>query len=193
MAGEQRLAALEQQLQALNAALSAAATREGELRTEVVRLGSVPAGSTGATARSTGTIDTRSLGKPDHFDGDEKKWEDWKVVMLAYCSVLDNRLGRIMNELVEGSSRDLAAVGLDAADRARSAQLWYILVMLCRGSPLTLVTNAGAQEGFLAWEKLIGYFDPTTGTRQAGQLLALLGWSLLVTCRIGFRCLIARP
>ncbi len=63
----------EQQLQALNAALSAAATREGELRTEVVRLGSVPAGSTGATARSTGTIDTRSLGKPDHFDGDEKK------------------------------------------------------------------------------------------------------------------------
>ena len=106
--------------------------------------------------------------------------------MLAYCSVLDGRMGRIMTELQDGTAHALAAAGLDAADTARSTQLWYILVMLCRGSPLTLVTKSGMQEGFLAWEKFIGYFDPTTGTRQAGQLLALLGWSVIqVIFRIG--------
>jgi hypothetical protein len=69
------MAGLEQQLQALTTTLTAASTRETELRQEVVRLGTLPAAAVTAP-RSSGTIDTRSLGKPDHFDGEEKKWED---------------------------------------------------------------------------------------------------------------------
>ena len=80
---EQRMAGLEQQLQALTTALTSAATRETELRQEVVRLGALPTQAAATAPRASGTIDTRSLGKPDHFDGEERKWEDWKTVMLA--------------------------------------------------------------------------------------------------------------
>jgi hypothetical protein len=71
---EQRMAGLEEQLQALTTALTAASTRENELRTEVVRLGTLPASTATTGPQASGTIDTRSLGKLDHFDGKEKKW-----------------------------------------------------------------------------------------------------------------------
>jgi hypothetical protein len=71
------MAGLEEQLQALTTALTAASTRENELRTEVVRLGTLPASTATTGPQASGTIDTRSLGKLDHFDGKEKKWEDW--------------------------------------------------------------------------------------------------------------------
>jgi hypothetical protein len=34
-------------------------------------------------------------------------------------------------------------------------ELWYVLVMLCRVSPLTLVTNSGAQKGFLIMKEYL--------------------------------------
>ena len=39
-----------------------------------------------------------------------------------------------------------------------------------------MVTNAGTSEGFLAWEKLIEFYEPTVRTKQAGQLLGILSW-----------------
>ena len=50
--------------------------------------------------------------------------------------------------------------------------------MLCRGQPLTLVVNAGEQEGLLAWRSINEHFEPNVRTRQAGVLLNMLNWSL---------------
>eukprot|EP00971_Amphidinium_carterae_P007088 140241-Amphidinium_carterae.1 len=42
----------------------------------------VPIGGTLAS----GTVDTRALGKPEVFEGNETKWHDFRVVFKAYCS-----------------------------------------------------------------------------------------------------------
>ena len=82
---EARLQQLEQQLRTVDAAFMDSTRREALLQAEVLRI-STATGSLSAAPRST--IDTRTLGKPDTFNGEAGKWSDWKTVMTAYCSVL---------------------------------------------------------------------------------------------------------
>ena len=171
---EHRLLQMEQQMRAVDAAFMEATRRETVLQAEVIRL-SAASGSTAPAPKSS--IDTRTLGKPDNFNGEAGKWSDWKTVMTAYCSVLSERLGQLMQSLEEGTVSNLRRATLSGQDPALSSQLYYILVMITRQQALTLVTNSGPQEGFLAWQRLIEHFEPTAKTRQAGQLLSLLSWN----------------
>eukprot|EP00971_Amphidinium_carterae_P123232 2440124-Amphidinium_carterae.1 len=66
--------------------------------------------------------------------------------------------------------------GLDARDTSCSVQLYYILLLLCRQQPLTLIINAGEQEGLTAWQRLVEQYEPQQRTRFAGQLQASLSW-----------------
>ena len=52
-----------------------------------------------------------------------------------------------------------------------------MLVMLCMGTALTRVVNAGAQEGLEAWRALVLHHEPTSLTRSAGLLQELLNFS----------------
>eukprot|EP00971_Amphidinium_carterae_P130975 2594777-Amphidinium_carterae.1 len=47
----------------------------------------------GGVLTSSGTVDTRALGKPEVFEGNEAKWHDFRVVFKAYCACLNQRLG----------------------------------------------------------------------------------------------------
>jgi hypothetical protein len=35
-----------------------------------------------------GSVDSRLLGKPQRFTGEEDKWEDWSFTMRAYATTL---------------------------------------------------------------------------------------------------------
>ena len=73
--------ALEGALQSVLAALTAAKVQEQNLTVEVQRLGSAATLVDGQPpARQTG-VDTRTLGKPDMFTGEEQKWQDSKTVL----------------------------------------------------------------------------------------------------------------
>eukprot|EP00959_Pyramimonas_sp_CCMP1952_P429835 9002004-Pyramimonas_sp.AAC.1 len=39
--------------------------------------------------RAESFVDTRALGKPDMFMGEEHKWNDWKEIFKAYCGVVN--------------------------------------------------------------------------------------------------------
>ncbi|CAK0903034.1 unnamed protein product, partial [Prorocentrum cordatum] len=54
-----------------------------------------------------------------------------------------------------------------------SQQLCCILLLLCWQHPLTTIVNAGENEGFQAWRKLVEYYEPTARSRIAGQVLNL--------------------
>eukprot|EP00971_Amphidinium_carterae_P294282 5843191-Amphidinium_carterae.1 len=56
----------------------------------------------GTSAAGVGTVDTRSLGKPEVFEGVEAKWHDFRFIFKAYCSCLNQRLGTLMTN-VEGN------------------------------------------------------------------------------------------
>ena len=59
-----------------------------------------------------------------------------------------------------------------------STQLYYIMVMLCKGTAVTRVVNAGAHEGLEAWRCLVLHHEPTSLIRSAGLLQELLNFSL---------------
>ena len=63
------------------------------------------------------------------------------------------------------------------AEVSCSTQLYYMLVMLCKGTALTRVVNAGAQESLEAWRSLILHHGSTSLTRSAGLLQEPLNFS----------------
>eukprot|EP00971_Amphidinium_carterae_P330781 6463992-Amphidinium_carterae.3 len=87
----ERLAAVEQQVQALAGLLDQSRGREDALQAEVRRLQQNEQTRTvGGGSHGPGTVDTRSLGKPDTFTGEERKFHDWKTLVKAYCSCLSH-------------------------------------------------------------------------------------------------------
>ena len=106
---EERLLQLEGALQNVTAALNSANAREHSLTVEVQRLGAVatPVASQ-PDARQQTKVDTRTLVRPDMFTGEEQKWQDWKTVVSAYCSVVDSQMGVIMDAIATGASTNLA-------------------------------------------------------------------------------------
>ncbi|CAK0888783.1 unnamed protein product [Prorocentrum cordatum] len=180
---EERVQALEQQMIALAQELQNRQQRENDLTAEVQRLGRVAEARPRVDGpmpqpRAESLVDTRTLGKPDVFTGEEHKWNDWKVIFKAYCGVVNADLLAGMR-LAE--SADEASVQnddfLEENMRQASQQLCYILLLLCRQHPLTTIVNAGENEGFQARRKLVEYYEPNARSRIAGQLLHLLNFS----------------
>ncbi|CAK0851548.1 unnamed protein product, partial [Prorocentrum cordatum] len=180
---EERVQALEQQMIALAQELQNRQQRENDLTAEVQRLGRVAEARPRVDGpvpqpRAESLVDTRTLGKPDVFTGEEHKWNDWKVIFKAYCGVVNADLLAGMR-LAE--SADEASVQnddfLEENMRQTSQQLYYILLLLCRQHPLTTIANAGENEGFQARRKLVEYYEPNARSRIAGQRLNLLNFS----------------
>eukprot|EP00971_Amphidinium_carterae_P309626 6153331-Amphidinium_carterae.1 len=123
-------------------------------------------------------VDTRQLGKPDVFNGELQKFNDWKVIAKAYASCINPRMGILM-ETAAGASRedDIMNINLDAIDKGISTQLYYILLLLTRQQPMTLVVNSGEQEGLIAWRRILFHYEPDQHTRYAGILLNLLSFN----------------
>ncbi|CAK0830057.1 unnamed protein product [Prorocentrum cordatum] len=180
---EERVHALEQQMIALAQELQNRQQRENDLTAEVQRLGRVAEARPRVDGpvpqpRAESLVDTRALGKPDVFTGEEHKWNDWKVIFKAHCGVVNADLLAGMR-LAE--SADEASVQnddfLEENMGQASQQLYYILLLLCRQHLLTTIVNAGENEGFQAWRKLVEYYEPNARSRIAGQLLNLLNFS----------------
>eukprot|EP00971_Amphidinium_carterae_P352084 6492417-Amphidinium_carterae.2 len=123
----------------------------------------------------TPPIDTRVLGKPDHFDGSTNAWKDWSTVLRAYSGAVNPELQRHMlrAETTEDAVDNLA-LSVDASSASQT--LYYILIMLCKGSALTRVVNSGTAEGLQAWRALCRFYEPKTATRHASLLLEVLNF-----------------
>ena len=120
-------------------------------------------------------IDTRIIGKPDTFDG-HKGWKDWSIVLKSYAGAINPNLQLLMEQAAQAASPMLNAT-LSHDQAQLSAQLYYILVMVCKSTALTRVVNAGPSEGLEAWRTLVHHHEPASATRHAGLLLELLSFS----------------
>ena len=68
-------------------------------------------------------LDTRSLGKPEVFEGKVDKWKDWYIVVKSYVSAVDHNAGPLMSQ-AETSRTPVVNVNLDAATRSISTHLY---------------------------------------------------------------------
>ena len=93
-------------------------------------------------ARAHGAVDTRVLGKPDLFHGNRDAYVDWSLVFKAYMNAMDPMYKEIFDK-AEASMEPLLNALFDPHLKPLSAQLYYVMIMVCRGGALTKVNNAG--------------------------------------------------
>ena len=78
---------------------------------------------------------------------------------------------------VDASLEPLYTAVIDPHLRPLSAQLYYVMIMVCRGGALTKVNNAGESEGAEAWRSFAAEWDPKIRTRYVGSLMHVLSHS----------------
>ncbi len=102
-----------------------------------------------STAIPNAGFEAKTFGRPKQFDGTEAQWRDWSFAFMAYCTVLDAELGRLMKavhdreELVDPNTLRQEHVGF-------SHNLYYMLAMVLTGSALTEIRHIPQQNGFEA-------------------------------------------
>jgi len=186
---EQRVLGLEAALQnaitqitATPAAATAAQTAADAANARAVAAETAAAaagtGGGGAAPRRQGFgVDTRMLGRPDVFIGEDARWPDWSTVVRAYSSVCNDKLAVAMPLAETSANQPVNANITDPDTQAASTQLYFMLVLVTRGEPLNIVVNAGSGEGLVAWKHLVERYEGATATRLAGTLLQLMNWS----------------
>ena len=93
----------------------------------------------------------------------------------GYAGAAVPRLQKLMEEAMKAEG---PIPILEEDDRAASAQLYWMLLMICKGAALNIVFLAGDSEGLEAWRLLTEKYEPKMRTRFAGQLMSIWSFSL---------------
>ena len=96
-----------------------------------------------------------------------KAWQNWDAGAQAATS----------DVVVCATAQIATATISDDDDRTASAQLYWILLMICQGLALNRVLWAGDGEGLGAWRQLTEKFEPKTRRRFVGQLMSIWSFS----------------
>ena len=82
-----------------------------------------------------------------------------------------------MDDAAKATEPILDATIVDDEDRAASAQLYWMMLMICKGAALNTVFLAGDSEGVEPWRQLTEKCEPKMRTRFTGQLMSILSYS----------------
>ena len=122
---------------------------------------------------SSGTIDTRVLGKPTKYNGDREQGVSWKFVFKSYIGALDSRLLNDL-EIAEVQRDPLYLSSLPEGAQARARLLTYVLSQTLTGAPLLMLMNTESHNGLEAWRRIVAKEEPCQGSAQVNQLTSLL-------------------
>ena len=120
----------------------------------------------GSQATEVG-VDTRLLRKPGDFSAAQE------AVRVELCV-----LQKLMDDAAKAAAPIPNGTILDDDDRAASAQLCWMMLMICKGAALNTVFLARDSEGIEAWRQLTEKYEPKMRTRFARQLMSILSFSL---------------
>ena len=123
-------------------------------------------------------VDTRLLEKPGDFSGAQEAWRDWSTVFKVYAGAAVPRLQKLMDDAAKAAAPISNATILEDDDRAASAQLYWMMLMIYKGAALNIVFLVGDSEGLEAWRQLTEQYEPKMRTLFAGQLMSILSFSL---------------
>ena len=113
------------------------------------------------------------LGRPPHFEGREEEWTDWTFQAKAFLSLVGDSVGQDLENAA------LLTVPVNMADmtetrQTHSRKVFYMLTMLLKGPPLSLLRQVPDSNGYDAWRQLHRRYD----SNQAGRQHAMLGMIL---------------
>merc|ERR1712194_964585 len=128
-------------------------------------------------AMQHGMVDTRLLGKPEKWNGNDSTWKDWRFVVRAYLHAAMPSIGPLLNRAEGEDAAQVECEHLaDPVENAASQQLYYVLVLLTTERALDKVQAAGEGEGALAWRHMHWQWEPRSRSRFTSMLLAILGF-----------------
>ena len=122
-------------------------------------------------------VDTRVLGRPDKWDGSEKAWPNWSFVIKAHAGAIDQELSTDMTNS-ESSTVVLSNEAMTGRRKARSVQLYSVLIRLCTGRALDRIANAPHSRGMEAWRLLFQAYSPKNNARLVVMMLEVLTFPL---------------
>ena len=99
-------------------------------------------------------MDTRLLGMPGDFSGAQDARRDCSAVFWGYAGAAVPRLQKLMAEAAKAGTAIPNATILEEDDRAASAQLHWMMLMICKGAAQNIVFLAGDSEGLEPWRQL---------------------------------------
>ena len=117
------------------------------------------------------------LRKPSDFSGAQGAWRDWSTVSKEYAGAAIPRLQTLMDDAAKAAAPIPNAAIMDENDRGASTQLYWMMLMTCKGAALSIVFLAGDSEVLEAWRQLTEKYEPNMRTRFAGQLMSILSVS----------------
>ena len=98
-------------------------------------------------------MDTR-LGKLGDISGAQDAWRDWSAAFSGYAGAATPRLQKLMDSAAKATEPTPNATILEEDDRAASAQLYWMMLVIYKGAALNIVFLAGDSEGLEAWRPL---------------------------------------
>jgi len=106
-------------------------------------------------------IDTRQIGKPFHFKGDDENWEEWSFKIKSYCGCLDKTMPEAL------SKAEVSAIAFDKNKYTPQQQeiatdLYYLLASVTASKANRIVRSIKNQDGFEAFRLLGKRFNPVT-------------------------------
>ena len=103
-----------------------------------------------------GLVDTRVLGKPDRFYGDEAKWEDWHTLFESWAGPINVRVSELLGQALKAPGK-ISYDALPTEMRVMTKLVFHVLLNLCRGRAAVMVRRQKAtQNGFEAYRYLGG-------------------------------------
>ena len=92
----------------------------------------------------------------------------------GYAGAAVPRLQKLMDDAAKATEPTPNATIVDDEDRAASAQLYWMMHMVCKGAALNNLFLAEDSKGLEAWRQLTETYEPKMRTRFAGQLMSIL-------------------
>ena len=114
----------------------------------------------------------RMLGKPSHFNGEQKAWRDWKFIFQAHVSAISPEMVTEMEEAATQVHLEILMRDLDENVAIRCRSLYTILSTLWTGDALTCLKTVAMGNGLQAWRDMVRRME--SGCR-AGSL-ACCSW-----------------
>ena len=104
-------------------------------------------------AGQSASMDTRLLGKPERWNGEDKSWKDWRFVTRAYLMAALPSIHDLLDRAENGEERVTRySVPSSLKTKPDTVDKCYVLVLLVTGRALDKVQGAGEGEGAAVWE-----------------------------------------
>ena len=156
-------------LSALEAMVTRLAQENAELRDTAAMATATAAGAAAAAAQASAAgvpamptdakpktgVDTRMLGRPDRFNGQEDLWRGWSVVMRAYAGAISERLLFLIEESEAAGYEPSLGSMADEDDRGLCTQWYFVLAMLLQGRSAENMALVPSGEGLMLWRRLV--------------------------------------